>query len=363
MTERCRMLLGTSLLTAGKGGIARVARMTVKALDEQMPLDVVSLIDREPVEIGQSRAHPCAGSQLRYVAEVHRRALRATHAIYDSVGVARAHPRLPGLRRPYAVWIHGIEIWYALSNDRRRALQRAELVLVNSQFTLQKFETLHGELPRARVCELATEEDLPPDQSPTFSGRPIVLCVGRIDVGELNKGHHALLEAWPEVIAHHPGARLVCAGGGNGLDAFRQLAAASPVAESIDVMGFVPEADMAKLWAGAHIFALPSRKEGFGIVYAEAMRHSLPVVATRHDAGQEVNVDGVTGFNVDLEASGNLADRLIALLSAPEKARTMGEAGFARWRERYRYGAFVDRLTTALSGFIGQPSRIERARA
>ena len=56
---------------------------------------------------------------------------------------------------------------------------------------------------------------------------------------------------------------------------------------------------MDAVWRRARVLAMPSRQEGFGLVYIEAMRQ---VFRHRmcHDAGQEVNIDG-TGFNVDLD--------------------------------------------------------------
>ena len=348
-----KVLVGAALLSPGKGGIARVARMTVQTISQRdSQLEVVSFLDTEPQTINAITAVPSCGQKLRFLCQVHLRALRATHAIYDSVGIARAHPRLPGLTRPYAVWIHGVEVWYALSADRRRALDQAALVLVNSKFTLDKFESIHGPLPSAQVCELATEGD----DTVEFARPPVsaktVLCVGRIDAGEFNKGHHALLNVWPEVVARHSEAKLVFVGGGDGLEAFRTLVQASPVAGRVEVRGFVPEEAMAGEWQQARVFALPSRKEGFGIVYAEAMRHGLPVVATVHDAGQEVNVDGVTGYNVNLDEAGELTARLIQLLNEPGQARAMGHAGFERWRTRYCYSAFEQRLDAILDTFL-----------
>ena len=45
-------------------------------------------------------------------------------------------------------------------------------------------------------------------------------------------------------------------------------------------------------WQRATVFAMLGFAEGFGLVYAEAMRRGLPVVASMEDAGQEINVDG-----------------------------------------------------------------------
>jgi phosphatidyl-myo-inositol dimannoside synthase len=347
------MLVGTVLLAAGQGGIARVARMTARAMIERGgKVELLSLLDQQPVEVAGVQAQHVHGSRALYVLACQLAALRTSRAIFDCVGTARAYPRFRRQGYAYATWIHGIEVWYDLHADRKRALAGSAVVLVNSQFTLEKYQSLHGPLPRAKLCWLATEEDDPPAFVADFSGPPKVLCVGRIDLDQNYKGHRELIEAWPTVAAAVPDARLVFAGGGSGLTLLQSVAAASPAARSIDVLGFVPESDVAALWQTAHVFAMPSRKEGFGIVYAEAMRHGLPIIASVHDAGQEVNIDGVTGYNVDLDQPGQLAERLIHVLVNTGHARKLGAAGFKRWQEHFRYSAFAARLNDCLNGFL-----------
>jgi phosphatidylinositol alpha-1,6-mannosyltransferase len=355
MITNCRIAVGATLLEPGKGGIASVARMTIRALAEGGPsIKAVTFLDREPIFIGKTSARTASGNKLRYLAMCHHAAWGADYAVYDSVGMARAHPRYGRIARRYVVWIHGVEVWYDLHTDRKRALDNAFMVLVNSSFTLAKYEALHGKLPNARVCLLATEAEEFPEAAPQFDGPPTVLCIARMDTTQRYKGHRELIVAWPGVVSAVPGARLILAGGGDDLDAIRALVRASPVATAIEVPGFVAEAEIANLWRRAHVFAMPSRGEGFGLVYIEAMRHGLPVIASVHDAGQEINVDGVTGFNVDLDAPGALAGRLVALLRDTEVARRLGQAGHERWKTHFRFSAFRDRFLAIMQDFTGE---------
>jgi phosphatidyl-myo-inositol dimannoside synthase len=344
-----RWFVGASVLTAGRGGIARVARMTARSLiDAGANVRVLSLIDDAPVEIAGVRAATARGSRTLYAARCHAAALARTRFLYDAVGPARAHPRLPGLKCPYGVWIHGVEVWDRLSADRARALRDAAFVLANSRFTLERFNTMHWSLANASVCWLATEDDEPPPRPPAFQGRPTVLVLGRIDEGELYKGHTELIQEWPRVSAAVPDARLLIVGGGSGVPRIKRLAEQSPAQGNIEIRGFVPEAELSGVWGQAHVFAMPSRGEGFGLVYIEAMRHGLPVIASIHDAGQEVNVDAVTGYNVHMDRPADLVERIVHLLRSPEEAHHMGQAGLARWREHFRYSAFAKRLLERL---------------
>jgi len=275
-------------------------------------------------------------------------ALTRHQFMYDSVGVARAHPRLPGFRPPYGVWIHGVEVWDSLSRDRASALREARFVLANSQFTLDRFQELHWPLENAQVCHLATEYDESPVDKASIDGPPTALLIGRSDKGNFRKGHIEVIESWARVVQAIPDAELVLVGGGDGLDLLRETVARSSVRDRIKVLGFVPECDMPTIWARAHVFAQPSWKEGFGLVYVEAMRHCLPVIASIHDAGAEVNQDGETGFNVDLKDPHALADRLIELLRDPDTAKRMGHAGYARWEQFFRFSVFKTRFVDTL---------------
>lgn len=346
--------IGAAVLEAGRGGIARVARMTARSLIEaKVPINMFALIDHEPTEIEGKRSRHFCGSKFQYTLMCHFAALSHDWFLYDAVGPARAHSRLPGLRRPYGVWIHGVEVWDSLSPDRARALRGADFVLSNSQFTLDRFESLHFSLDNAHVCHLATEDDKEPERKANFDGPPTVLLVGRSDKDNFRKGHSEVIAAWDLVTSEIPEAELLLVGGGDGLDLLRKTVALSPVSDKIKVLGFVPESEMPNFWTRAHAFVQPSWKEGFGLVYIEAMRYGLPVIASIHDAGQEVNVDGETGYNVDLNHRKMLAERMIELLSDSDRARKMGAAGHVRWQNKFRFSAFRSRLTNILDQCTG----------
>ena len=123
------------------------------------------------------------------------------------------------------------------------------------------------------------------------------------------------------MLAERPGRCARGAAGDRGRRAGRpvieEMAARSPARDRIEFRGFVPDAEMDLVWSEATVFAMPSRGEGFGLVYIEALRHGLPVVASIHDAAPEVNLDGVTGFNVNLDKPAELPERLIFSSKTP----------------------------------------------
>lgn len=350
------MLLASESLRAGNGGIARVARLIAKVLGERAdPVNGVVFSDpHSPTDLGVP-FRTARGSRTRYVMAVTRATPTHTHFVYDCLGMSRAHQWLPFPRRPSLAFICGIEVWPGTFHPGQvRAAPRVTELVSISQHTRDRAAELDPRFARAEVCWLATESDDPPALPPRTDGPPRVTIVGRV-VPDRYKGHDELFRAWPTVLAAVPDAVLTVAGTGPALPQFQKLAVELGLPEQqVEFRGFVPEAEMPKLWAETTAFAMPSRGEGFGLVYIEAMRHAVPVIGSIHDAAPEVNLEGVTGYNVDLNRSTELADRLIHLLRNRDEAARLGANGFRRWNAEYRYSAFRSRFGPILNRFLSR---------
>lgn len=97
----------------------------------------------------------------------------------------------------------------------------------------------------------------------------------------------------------------------------------------------------------ADVFVLPTLYEPFGIAYCEAMARGLPCVGTRVCAVPEIIAEGVSGELVPPGQAEPLAAALHALLSQPRQARALGAAGFARYRQNFRWQAVAQRMLAA----------------
>jgi phosphatidyl-myo-inositol dimannoside synthase len=353
--DAARLSLAATSLLPGTGGIARVARLMASVLADEaghgrVRLRTVGLYDESRMSDLGVEMVPAHGSRLWFTAAVHAAALGSTHSLTDSLAMARAHNRLPLFRRPLLAWIHGIEVWDGARPDRLAAARRTDFLVANSAYTRERAERSHGGFARARVCWLGTEsDDAPPPRRP--NGPPVVLVLGRLEPGR-DKGHEALIDVWPTVVSAVPEAHLLIVGDGPDLIRVRALAARSPATTRIEVAGFVPDEAMATVWAEATVFAMPSRGEGFGLVYVEAMRQGVPVVASVHDAAPEVNLDGETGYNVDLARPADLSDRLVHLLRDRDLAVRLGAAGQRRWAQHFRYSSFRTRFLSVVREFV-----------
>lgn len=90
------------------------------------------------------------------------------------------------------------------------------------------------------------------------------------------------------------------------------------------------------------VFALASAREAFGLVIAEAMFCSLPVVATHVGGIPSVVADGTTGLLVPPRDPRSLADALTVLVDDDNMRRKMGRAGYERAKQRFSINRYVD---------------------
>jgi len=278
--------------------------------------------------------------------------------VFDLLGPARVQAFLPRpLRAPYLVPMYGIEVWRPLEWDRRRALARATVSFAISAHTLERARPFCPDLSGTAVVPLALE-DRPAEGAVDASlisraGRGFLLMAGRMAASERYKGHDQLLEAMPRVRDLCPNVRLVVAGEGDDRRRLEEKAAYLGVESAVVFAGFTSEATLAELYRRCAAFVMPSRGEGFGLVYLEAMRAARPVLAARSSAAEEIVADGETGLLVDPDDRENLARALARLLRDPGAARRMGWAGRERWEREFGVDRFRQQLEPLLERLVG----------
>jgi phosphatidyl-myo-inositol dimannoside synthase len=337
--------LAGRLLAGGCAGFAR---------ERGLGCEILTLDGSAPPE-SEVPVRGLGGNQRALALEVWKRQVRdrGTAFVFDLLGVARTQSYLPApLRAPYLIPLYGIEVWRPLEWDRRRALAHATVLFAISAHTLERARPFAPGLNGAAVLPLALEERKPEGavDAPLLGrlGRGFFLIVGRMDVRERYKGHDQLLEALRGV----PDARLVVAGDGDDRPRLEAKAEGLGVADRVAFTGFASEATLIELYRRCAAFAMPSRGEGFGLVYLEAMRAGKPVLAARGSAAEEIVVDGTTGLLVDPDDREELRDALFRLLDHPGEAKRMGEAGFERWRRELSLERFRERLRPLLERLI-----------
>jgi phosphatidyl-myo-inositol dimannoside synthase len=174
------------------------------------------------------------------------------------------------------------------------------------------------------------------------------LIVERMSSAERFKGHAELLESWSSVVKQAPGAQLVIAGHGDDVTRLRKKAASIGLSNDVLFLGFVADGTLQALRQRVALFALPSRGEGFGLVYLDAMRAGLACIGGAHDAAADVIVNGETGMLVDPSNHESLAATIVGLLRAPERRVAYGASGKRRFEAEFTFNRYGDRLRPIL---------------
>lgn len=343
------------------GGVALVARLLWEVMsrtwgDRARRLTLIDGADTQPSFAEKSRY------ALRLAAL--QTAGEPDWILYSHLSLAKPLVAVPrAYRKSYSVFVHGIEAWRPLPAAQLQLLAGARHRIANSAYTATRLMACHPEIGPVEACPLVLP--VPTLAAPAVRaahsfefGPHMVLAVGRMAASERYKGHDELIEAWPAVVACVPDARLVITGTGDDLPRLKEKAAASRASASILFTGFVGSGLLHRLYEEAAIFALPSRGEGFGLVYLEAMAHGVACIGSRHDAAGDVIADGLTGRLVNLDNPDELAGTMTDLLIDDDRRQMMGREGFRRYTETFTLDAFTTRFLALVDASDGS-SRVQ----
>jgi len=230
------------------------------------------------------------------------------------------------------------------------ALRRSHAILSISEHTARRFREANPEFEArpVHVCHLAVREergmmtwnDLP-------APAPFALIVARMSAEERYKGHDLLIDLWPRVAAEVPGARLMVVGDGD--DRARLQTRAAPLDGCVSFIGRVSDEALTALYLQCAFFVMPSRDEGFGLVFLEAMRAGKACIGAV-GAAAEIIEDGVTGLVVDPGDPEQVLKAMVRLFREPETRERMGQAGAARVTAQFTEAHFRRRFLGLLEG-------------
>jgi phosphatidylinositol alpha-1,6-mannosyltransferase len=266
------------------------------------------------------------------------------------IGLLKLLPFMRLEHAKVALFLHGVEAWKSQGLWTRHLLRRVDLFLSNSEHTWRGFASFNPGLEEAvhRVVHLGIGEPRNAP-SPLPNDPPAVLMLGRLLVGERYKGHHEMVAAWPRVLARRPNAQLWIAGPGALGNELQRKVAEEGLEHSVRIYGQISEDEKRDLLSRCRCLSLPSRGEGFGLVYLEAMRVGRPCLVSNVDAGREVLNPPEAGLAVNPDDPEAIAEATCRLLTAgPEWDRFSGQARL-RYEANFTAGHFQDRLVAALA--------------
>ena len=345
-------------LFATEGGIPRILRLYLKALCELSEptgtVTVVALNDttfdsRDLRRYSSPRLSDwaaCNHSKIAFVKAARRMSATADLIVCGHVAQLPVAWAMRKLRRKpirYALIAHGIEVWRRFNRLEIAALRGADRIWCVSEFTRR-------ELLRNCRIPLTTTVVLPNALDPyldiTELGRSTtdfdMLTISRLSHADSYKGVDHLIEALPAIRREIPAARLRIVGRGDDLPRLHEAVKKHKLERAVDFLGYVSDAELKRELAACRLFALPSQKEGFGLVFLEAMAQGKPCIGAR-DGGIPEVITPESGMLVNYGHVPALAAACIDALR-----RTWDPQAIRARAAAFSYPIFRDKMATLI---------------
>ena len=345
------VLLTPNLL--GADGVSALSREIVGALPQ--PAAVLSLHDASassdaiPAGVEMQGA---AGGRAAFLAAAAGLSLRCspdTDIVCSHLHLAPAAALQAWRGGRLTTVLCGIESWVPLRKHEAWALERASLVAI-SRHTVARFKSANPAFASTEVavCHPGLPDLSAPPAPPASSGPALpALIVARMAADERYKGHDELIDLWPSLLARWPEARLVVAGDGSDRARLESRVRSMDLSHAIRFTGRVSDDDLARLYGQCRFLVMPSRDEGFGLVFLEAMRAGKACIGARGAAAEIIDHD-VTGLIVDRDCPGELAAAVLRLYDEPETCGRFGAAGRERFLSTFTDARFRSRFAQAI---------------
>jgi glycosyltransferase involved in cell wall biosynthesis len=352
-----RILFLTLKVFSATGGIEKVSRIAGMALhhlggERGSDLQVFSMHDRQ--EEVQEKYFPATAFRgfggrrtafvLKSIGEGRRAAVVIlSHINLLSVGYAikKVSPNTK-----LVLLAHGIEVWEPLPAWKVAMMQTLDKVLPVSAFTRDKIAELYGvKQEKLQVLNNCLDPLLPPPlgrrserlaaKFGISGGDTVLLTLTRLSYRDWYKGYDDVLMALKSLRRSHPGLRYMLIGTCEGPERRRldRLIRQQGLEGAVIFTGYVPDEELAEHFSVADIYIMPSRKEGFGIVFIEALYYGLPVIAGRVDGSADALAGGALGALVDPDDPGEIRATLQQALRSgkarvPPPAEVQARFGF-----------------------------------
>lgn len=349
------------------GGIEKFNCSFLKALHE---LSVEGYVDASAYSMydtavnekyfARKRFRGFGGSRLVFVLQTIYHALSNDVLILGHINLAVVGILVKKLKPSIQLVLvaHGIEVWETQTGFKQQLLQQADMILAVSSFTKGKIIE-HNPLVKHECIKVFPNTidsyfDLPKDfNRPSYlmerygigEQEQVILTVTRLSSTEKYKGYDNTIELIQSINQQSVNKvhYLLCGKyDAAEFERVNALIAAHHAQDYVQLVGFVKDAELIDHYLLADVFVMPSKKEGFGIVFIEAMACGRKVIAGNKDGSVDALKNGELGQLVDPD---NKAELMTAIEQSLKKSietplllqeKVMDAFGFHRYKERLK---------------------------
>ncbi len=361
MRQRKIMFLALTAFS-NMGGIEKFNRAFMKALVQlQQPLQfTASFAGMYDLKVDESyipAKHFTAyhGNRIKFVVQSFLRSLATDELIIGHINLAIIGVLYKFFRpqKKLTIICHGIEVFEPVSGIKKKLLQKADLILAVSSFTKNKLIE-QQQVPEEKIIIFPNTLDphfqLPADFSKPYylklrygitEGEKVIFTLTRLNSEEGYKGYDKVIRVLPQLLKEGLQVKYILAGKADEAEAKRmqQLIEELNLQHHVLIPGFIAEEEVTDHYLLADVFAMPSKGEGFGIVFLEAMACGLPVIAGNKDGSVDALKNGELGTLVDPDSLHEIAVALQKVLTEPVQQQNLQQKmlhyfSFEKYKER-----------------------------
>ena len=272
-------------------------------------------------------------NKLAFALKAIRSSLKFNVIILSHINLASVGMIIKLLNPGCKVWLiaHGIEVWRPLSSTKKQFLKRCDKIICVSNYTQQQMikwhkvdksvcQVLNNAIdPFMKLPECFTKPQHLIDRYQLNNNYPIIFTLTRMASTEKNKGYEQVINAVSRLKSTFPHIKYVLSGQYDQLEQARisKLLVDYDLTEQVILTGFIKETELADHFLMADLFVLPSKKEGFGIVFIEALALGLPVICGNADGSIDAIRNGELGKAVNADDADELFNCIVACLATP----------------------------------------------
>ncbi|MEJ8816984.1 glycosyltransferase family 4 protein [Lacibacter sp. H407] len=346
------------------GGIEKFNRALIKALMDLSP--TLSLRnsfagmydDRFDAQYTQgARYHVFNGQKISFVFSAVMQAFKQDVIVLGHLNLALIGVliKLLAPNKKIIVICHGIEVFEPVSGLKKKVLEHADQILAVSTFTKQQLIE-QQQLDAEKITVFPNTID-PYFQLPSQFIKPnylqqryglsadekIIFTLTRLNSSEGYKGYDTLISVLPQLIQKNIRFKYILAGKADAaeLQRMQTLITSLGLADKVIMPGFIADVEVTDHYLLADVFVMPSKGEGFGIVYLEAMGCGLSVIAGNKDGSTEALQFGKLGTLIDPDSSDELTAALVNVLTTEHHSREVQQNmltyfSFEKFKERLK---------------------------
>lgn len=347
------------------GGIEKFNRSFLKALyelsiDERIDADAYSLYDSSCnyLYFSENRFRGFAAKKLWFVLQTIFHALKYDVLIVGHINLAVVGLIVKKIKPSIKVVtiVHGIDIWDEQQGLKKKFMNEVDCFLAVSSFTKSKMLENNSYLIADKIkvfpntidpyFNLPNNFEKPEYLLQRYDVKPnekIILTVTRLASTEKYKGYDHVFKVLKSINAKtNFKVRYFLGGKADALEAKRidELIKENDVAEYVQLLGFIKDEELIDHYLLADVFAMPSKKEGFGIVFIEAMACGLKVIAGNKDGSVDALKNGELGILINPDSETELEEAILISLMSEEindfdiQKKVMSAFGFETYKNR-----------------------------